>query len=305
MALTIDDLREQTSAPIGDRPAILTRHMAVIGSSGAGKTTWAAGRADDTKRLLGQDSDDLLEVLCVVGESQALGRIREANPRAHVVVVNDVDDIAEVQNWLVTEVCVTGNAGWRPDLIVVDSVTEMCRMIDDRLTKGGKDDQDWGYWGKYKAACMRLVRKFRDLPNVTVIATFFDDESKDGKSRGLDMGARKSANGMAGLFDLCLWAVMVEREGGEVYALRTKPGVQSGQRLVQGKGHPVLGTWVDPSVYSPARCLHAMNTWVKGESQPVGKQDDWDATAEKIAAASKLKAKAKAKAKDKDKDKGK
>ena len=239
---------ELVSVPIGQLETANRRHLAIIGASGSGKTTWAV-KADDA--------------LVLVAEKQAIGRIQETNPNARVLVVDSISKIRDIYKWLIKEVFPGGTPrkkGWVPKYIVLDSLTEICRFKQDELSG---DDKDWTFrtWKKYEDGCMRLFRNFRDLP-VTLIATCLDEvhEGNEGTMglRRMDVGKKKMAPKVAGLFDCVFWMETKERTGdesGTVHAIRTEGGSYQGFKLEQGKGHPSLEKWLDASEFTPKHII--------------------------------------------------
>ena len=138
-------------------------------------------------------------------------------------------------------------------------------MVADEV--GGEGSKAWTFdtWKKYGDTCVRLVRKFRDMgPNL--VGTFLD-ESQDGGDgqipiRRMSTGARKLSSRVAGLFDMVFWAEVQDRPNNDiVFALRTTGGFYNGQKLEQGKGHPALAKWIDPSVVTPTAVLAEILKW--------------------------------------------
>jgi len=260
------DFNAQMSVPIGAAALHSRCHIAVIGGSGTGKTTWACKASD---------------VLVVLTEPQAAERIRASNPEARVVLVSDVDQIKSCTDWLSQEVFAPSNDGWKPQAIVLDSVTEMCRMLGDRIDAalGGGD---WGYrqWKRYKDGCLRMVRGFRNLP-ANVVGLFLDDVVRaEGGSTGgrrMSTGMSSMAPHMASLFNLCFWTIVQNRSADEVvYAVRTAGGVYNGCELEQGKGDPAMALWINPATVSPTDVVNAVSSTTKPESETTEPETDND-----------------------------
>lgn len=247
--IDFEKFAQMASKTAGEIDPSSRRHIAVIGPSGSGKTTWAARSKNP---------------LVLLAESQAFGRIQDSNPGARVVTIEDADDLRGCLDWLNQKVF--SGKGWKPDTVVLDSATEMCRMIADRV--GPADDQDWSFkhWKRYDDACVSMVRKFRDLP-CQLVATFLDETSgaDDGRSyRRMAVGKRTMAPKIASLFDLVFWLDV--RDKGEdhvAHALRTTGGTFRGFVLEHGKGHSALDKWLPADEFGPVEVNEKINESVK------------------------------------------
>jgi hypothetical protein len=247
------DFDEVIARPIGEHAVTgKRRHLGVIGASGSGKTTWAVQVPD---------------VLVLVAEKQAIGRIQETNPKAFVIEIDSVTRIREVYMWLVKTVFPGGEPrkkGFVPQFIVLDSVTEMCRFVAD----GMGDDKDWTYrdWKRYEQGCLKLLRKFRDLPT-TLIATFLDEIHEGTENslgtRRMDVGKKKMSAKVAALFDCVFWMETRSGSGEEgrmKHFLRTEGGSFQGFKLEQGKGHEALEKWLDAGEFTPEKVLNTITS---------------------------------------------
>ena len=250
MTKDFKDFNEMMAKPIGDQTAATRRHIAIIGASGSGKTTWSCQAP---------------ETLIILTEPQAAGRIQETNPGARVVTIDDLELLPSCLEWLTTSVF-SADSKWKPKTLVLDSVTEMCRLMADHID--GEKDTDWGFrqWKKYEDGCMRMMRRFRDLP-VTLIGLFLDDISRGDDagigSRRLAVGKKSMSPKIAALFDLVFWTEVRDKGEDVTYALRTCGGVYRGYLLEQGKGHPALPKWVDAQDQKPIDVLKTIYAWRK------------------------------------------
>lgn len=246
------------STPIGKQQPSVRRHIAVVGSSGSGKTTWSCQAPD---------------VLIILTEPQAAGRIQETNPNARVITIANLDMLPACLDWLTTKVF--AGDGWKPKTVVLDSVTEMCRLMADVIDRD--KDTDWSFrqWKRYEDGCMRMMRRFRDLP-ATLVGLFLDEVSRGDESnigsRRMSVGKKSMAPKIAALFDLVFWTEV--RDSGDdnvAYALRTVGGVYRGSLLEQGKGHPALSKWVNAEKVTPGDLLKTIGNW---RTNKKGKKND-------------------------------
>jgi len=268
--MSFDVFNSMISKTIGESDIIPSRHIAIVGSSGAGKTTWSC-RAKNC--------------LVLLTESQAEGRVGDTNRDARVVVITRDQGIPEYDNlsdfqkmthcikWITRDL-LSENSEWVPSVIVVDSFTELFRMVADEVGESGNKSWTFETWKKYSDMCVRLVRKFRDMGPM-LIGTFLDESADGGDGqvpiRRMSLGTKKLPGVVAAMFDMVFWAEVKERQNGDVvHALRTVGGFYNGQRLEQGKGHPALDKWLDPSIETPDMVVEKIAKW-REEGQLSGK----------------------------------
>tara|TARA_Y100000114_G_scaffold49243_1_gene44921 strand:- start:92 stop:859 length:768 start_codon:yes stop_codon:yes gene_type:complete len=253
MGVDFNKFAEMVRKTAGEQEPSNRRHIAIIGPSGSGKTTWAS-KAEDC--------------LVILAEAQAYGRIQDSAPKARVVTVQNAEELRQCFDWLNTKVF--PGKGWKPKTIVLDSTTEMCRMIADRV--GPADEGDWTFkhWKRYDDACMAMVRKFRDLP-CQLIATFLDETSgsDDGMTyRRMAVGKRSMAPKIAALFDLVMWLDVRDKgEENVTHAIRTTGGTFRGFVLEHGKGHPALSKWLEASDHPPIKVNEIISGYVKSQAR--------------------------------------
>lgn len=251
--MDFEKFAKMASKTAGEIEPSTRRHIAIIGPSGSGKTTWAAKAKNP---------------LVLLAEAQAFGRIQDSNSNARVIQIEDADELRGCLDWLNTKVF-SSSKGWKPDTIVLDSATEMCRMIADRV--GPADDQDWSFkhWKRYDDACVSMVRKFRDLP-CQLVATFLDETSgsDDGRSyRRMAVGKRSMAPKIASLFDLVFWIDVRDKGEDHVsHAIRTTGGTFRGFVLEHGKGHQALEKWLPADEFNPVKVNDVISEFVRNRS---------------------------------------
>lgn len=241
---------------IGKSKMPTNRHIAIAGPSGSGKTTWACKAKN---------------CLVILTEAQAEGRVAESNKDARVVVLaraegnSDFEKMTACVEWIARDVLSENNSGWKPDVIVVDSFTELFRIVADEVSANGTRQWSYEIWRRYSDLCMRLVRRFRDLGPM-IIGTFLDEISNEGEGqvpiRRLSVGQKSLSNRIGCLFDMVFWATVTERGGDEtVHAIRTIGGTFDGCKLEQGKGHPGLGKWINPLDTTSDTILELIEKW--------------------------------------------
>lgn len=210
---------------VGLQPPDKRRHIAVVGPSGSGKTTWAC-QADNC--------------LVVLPESQGKGRVQDANPRARVICLADINrkvaketgasvsmanTLRSVLKWLMVEVYAQNDDGtfvnakvedgvqvWPPPVLVLDGGTEACRILAAELGTPGKND--FGNWyTTIDERCINLIRAFRDLPCTFICTWLNDPDLVDGlNTQRLKTPWKKTAGPVSTLFDMVFWAFVQEKE---------------------------------------------------------------------------------------------
>ena len=254
MTTNFSQFDDAIATPIGEQEPAIRRHIGIIGASGSGKTTWACQAPD---------------ALIILTEPQAAGRIQEANPTARVVPLENLDHLPLCLEWLNTKIF-SPESKWKPKTIVLDSVTEMCRLIQDIVDQDKGSEWTFKQWKKYEDGCMRMMRQFRNLP-CNIIGLFLDEISRGDDSatgaRRLSVGKKSMSPKIAALFDLVFWTEVKDKgENGMVYALRTCGGVYRGYLYEQGKGHPALEKWLDSSEMKPGNIIQTISTYKKETS---------------------------------------
>lgn len=68
-----------------------------------------------------------------------------------------------------------------PQTVVLDSLTDACRLIEDEIRASGKDTETMSQaqYGTLKVRCERMISAFRDVPMHVLFLCLMDDKGED------------------------------------------------------------------------------------------------------------------------------
>lgn len=124
-------------------------------------------------------------------EKQAIPAIKEANPKAIIKVISTPQHLLEFR-----QLCRSAQLAQRCDAVVLDSLTDVQRLLRDMYTsqqEKNKDTTDMNSWGRTIDATARMAREMRDLPVHTIVICLDAEIEVEGEG----LVHRPSVNGKA------------------------------------------------------------------------------------------------------------
>ncbi len=178
----------------------------IHGDPGVGKTFLCGTAAD---------SPAMTPVLFVDTEGGTLTIRNKVDPeKLDIVRVTTYSDMVKLITWL--------RRGHKYKTIIIDSLTEMQKAIMAEILKVGavKDNKDPDIpeqrdWGKNSERVRKIVRAFRDLPDVHVVFTTLSREVKDERTGVITIKPAlpgQLANDVPGFIDIVGWVHVVVEE---------------------------------------------------------------------------------------------
>lgn len=134
----------------------------VYGDSGAGKSFLAASAPNP---------------LILLTEANGQASIMHSNPSADIIHINNDIMLGQV----LKDICDNPKDWEKYDTIVIDSLTEMQRLIKDRITNQGKKQmrlQDWGILADNMRALIRRIRTIqKNVVCLCLLETQLEEET--------------------------------------------------------------------------------------------------------------------------------
>jgi phage nucleotide-binding protein len=174
-----------------ENPQLAFVKILLYGDTGAGKTTYSVSTKSP---------------LVLLTELNGSTAIQHKNQNATFVHITDANQLAG----LLRLICSNPKDFSEYDCIVIDSLTEMQRLVKDRITGGSGRPLKLQEWGKLAADTLSLIRRIRDLPfNVCCTALMETSIVEDTGDRFVkpEFEGRKTSNQISQYFNLvgCLY----------------------------------------------------------------------------------------------------
>tara|TARA_Y100000114_G_scaffold72390_1_gene66347 strand:- start:6310 stop:7023 length:714 start_codon:yes stop_codon:yes gene_type:complete len=204
----------------------------IYGESGAGKSYLAATAP---------------RPLILLTEMNGQASIMHSNPEADILHITSSDMLAEV----LKDIDENPNDYKQYDTIVIDSITEMQRLIKDKLTANGRSPMSLQLWGKLANNMRALVRRIRSMKkNVICIAlqeTSIDEENGHRYYKPAFEG-RKTSGEIAQFFNFVgLLGTSIEEINKKNHIIRNLM-VEGPQRIMCKPTYPLTGTIKNPNI---------------------------------------------------------
>ena len=159
--------------------------LLIYGESGAGKTYFSVGTKNP---------------LVLLTEMNGQASILAANPNADIIHVSDANMLAQ----LLRDLCESPDMFSAYDMIVIDSLTEMQRLVKDRITGGSARQLKLQEWGKLAGDTLGMIRRIRSIPfNVCCLALLETQVAEETGERHLKpmFEGRKTSSEIAQYFN--------------------------------------------------------------------------------------------------------
>jgi phage nucleotide-binding protein len=201
--------------------------------------------------------------LVLLTEMNGQASIMHSNPDADIIHIETDLMLAEV----LKQIDASPKDWERYDTIVIDSLSEMQRLIKDRITNNGRNPMKLQDWGKLADNMRALIRRIRSMKkNVVCLAlqeSQIDEESGTRFIRPAFEGKKTSAE-IAQYFNFvgCYYPVseQVERDGKIETVINRHLMVEGPNRVMCKPVYPLSGTICNPN-------LTELFSQVKGDKQ--------------------------------------
>lgn len=206
-------------------------NILVYGMTGSGKS-WLIGTGN--------------KPLVILTEANGLASIAHSNPNAIIASVSTIEEIDDILRGIRD-----GSLAKKYDfdVLAIDSLTEMQRMLKTRILKKGKRDkmqlQDWGTLAD---EMIRYIRAIRDLPCHVICTALLDQyvEDQGGVMHTQPSFEGKKTVGVISQFFNAVGFLYKEQQDGDI-ALR-KLMFDGPQRVMCKPCHPVYGIVENPKL---------------------------------------------------------
>lgn len=209
----------------------------VYGESGAGKSFLAATAP---------------KPLILLTEMNGQASIMHSNPEASIIHIKNDVMLAEILKDIDEN-----PKDWQDyDTVVIDSITEMQRLIKDRLTNNGRGQMSLPLWGKLADNMRALIRRIRGLKkNVVCIALLESQIEEETGQRHLKPAfeGKKTSGEIAQYFNWVgfLYTTVEQADdgnGNKVNATVRNLMVEGPARVMCKPSYPLTGTIQNPNI---------------------------------------------------------
>lgn len=206
-------------------------NILVYGMTGSGKS-WLIGTSK--------------KPLVILTEANGMASIAHSNPNAIIATANTMEDIDNILRG-VKDGSIKKKHDF--DVLAIDSLTEMQRMIKNRILKKAKRDkmqlQDWGTLAD---EMIRYIRAIRDLPCHVVCTALLDQfiEDQSGTMHTQPSFEGKKTTAVISQFFNAVGFLYKEQQDNDV--AQRKLMFDGPQRVLCKPCHPVYGVIQDPNM---------------------------------------------------------
>ena len=204
----------------------------IYGESGAGKSFLAATAP---------------KPLILLTEINGQASIMHSNPDADILHITSSDMLAEV----LKDIDENPNDYKQYETIVIDSITEMQRLIKDKLTANGRSPMSLPLWGKLANNMRALIRRIRGMKkNVVCIAlleTSVDEENGQRHHKPAFEG-KKTSGEIAQFFNWVGFLYPTIEEYNKKQMTVRNLMVEGPQRVMCKPTYPLTGTIKNPNI---------------------------------------------------------
>lgn len=175
----------------------------VYGAPGTGKTRFSFSGMPNYPTLILSAEAGLLSLKKVQ---------RELGVKAKFWEITDLDSLSRARDYLY-------NMKHEYQVVAIDSLTEIQAIcMAAILKKEGRERPEIRDWGTLNDKMVAIIRSFRDLPNISVIATALDEQIKDestGEVKTVPLFQGRIQKTVAGYFDQVMYSFVAEKTDAE------------------------------------------------------------------------------------------